>query len=139
MPIRYSSRIIPFALILPVACWAQGDATLKARDAAQQWLALTDAGQYGPSWDNAAEMFRTSVTKATWLSAMNAVRTPLGTLGNRKLKSATYTRSLPGAPDGAYVVIQFDTQFQNKASAVETITPVLEKDGSWRVTGYFIR
>jgi hypothetical protein len=55
------------------------------------------------------------------------------------LKSATYTKSLPGAPDGEYVVIQYDTGFEHKQSAVETVTPMLDKDGKWRVSGYFIR
>jgi hypothetical protein len=44
-----------------------------------------------------------------------------------------------GRSDGEYVVIQFDTQFENKAAAVETIAPMHEKDGSWRVSGYFIK
>ncbi len=47
--------------------------------------------------------------------------------------------SLPGAPDGNYVVIQFKTTFEHKAQAVETVTPMLENDGVWRVTGYFIK
>ena len=47
--------------------------------------------------------------------------------------------SLPGAPDGKYVVIQYDTVFENKSSAVETIIPMADPDGAWRVSGYFIR
>jgi len=35
-------------------------------------------------------------------------------------------------------VIMYDTQFENKKSAVETITPMLDKDGKWRVAGYLI-
>ncbi|MGA9534411.1 MAG: DUF4019 domain-containing protein [Desulfobacterales bacterium] len=27
----------------------------------------------------------------------------------------------------------------NKTSAVETITPMLDKDGQWRVSGYYIK
>jgi hypothetical protein len=46
---------------------------------------------------------------------------------------------LPGAPDGEYVVFQFDTQFEHKRAAVETVTPMRDPDGSWRVSGYFIR
>jgi hypothetical protein len=46
---------------------------------------------------------------------------------------------LPGAPEGRYVVIQYETVFENKASAVETITPMLDPDGAWRVSGYLIR
>jgi hypothetical protein len=36
------------------------------------------------------------------------------------------------------VVIQYDTSFANKKSAVETVTPLLDSDGQWRVSGYFI-
>ncbi|MDL1980609.1 MAG: DUF4019 domain-containing protein [Deltaproteobacteria bacterium] len=28
---------------------------------------------------------------------------------------------------------------QKKKSAIETVTPMMEKDGQWRVSGYFIR
>ena len=47
--------------------------------------------------------------------------------------------TLPGAPDGEYVVLQFDTSFEQKAAAVETVTTIREKDGTWHVGGYFIR
>jgi hypothetical protein len=67
------------------------------------------------------------------------VRSPLGKLVSRKVKSREYVEKVPGGPDGKYVVIQFDTVFQNKATAVETVTPMLDPDGAWRVSGYFIR
>ena len=57
----------------------------------------------------------------------------------RKLDSQKYMTSLPGAPDGEYVVIQYKTKFENKKSAVETITPMLDNDGKWRVSGYYIK
>lgn len=46
---------------------------------------------------------------------------------------------LSGAPDGRYVVIQYETAFERKKSAVETITPMVDPDGAWRVSGYYIR
>ncbi len=70
---------------------------------------------------------------------MMAVRSPLGRVVSRELISRTYTQSLPGAPDGEYVLIQFATSFENKKSAIETITPMLDDDGEWRVSGYFIK
>ncbi len=111
----------------------------QAQAAATSWLALTDTAKYGSSWDEAAALFKASVTKANWESALTGVRTPLGVVISRKVKSATFTRALPGAPDGEYVVIQFDTQFEKMATAVETVTPMHQKDGSWRVSGYFIK
>jgi len=46
---------------------------------------------------------------------------------------------MPGAPDGEYVVIQYETEFEKKASAVETVTPERDKNGTWRVSGYYIK
>jgi hypothetical protein len=45
----------------------------------------------------------------------------------------------PGAPDGKYVVIRYETSFRNKKAATETVTPMLDADGRWRVSGYFIK
>lgn len=70
---------------------------------------------------------------------MRASRDPLGKVLTRKLKSATYAKTLPGAPDGEYVVIQYESSFEHKQSAIETVTPMLDKDRSWRVSGYYIK
>lgn len=115
------------------------DAVAKAQVAARSWLALTDGGKYGESWDNASSLSKAAVTKADWEKAIRSGRAPLGAPKARKVKAATFTRTLPGAPDGEYVVIQFESQFENKAAAIETVTPMREKDGAWRVSGYYIK
>ncbi len=117
----------------------EAEAIAKAEAAAGQWLALTDSASYAASWEQAAGMFKAAVSKANWENALQGVRTPLGVVKSRRLKSAQFTKSLPGAPDGEYVVVQFETQFENKASAVETVTPQKDKDNSWRVSGYYIK
>ena len=66
-------------------------------------------------------------------------RGPLGPVLSREVASAEYTTKLPGAPDGEYVVIQYRTKFQNKADAIETVTPMRDQDGIFRVSGYYIR
>jgi hypothetical protein len=110
-----------------------------ATAAALQWLARVDAGAYPESWEESAAVFRAAVGRDQWVGMIASVRRPLGRLVSRTLKSAEPTTALPGAPDGKYVVIQFDTVYENKASAVETVTPMLDADGSWRVSGYYIR
>jgi len=110
-----------------------------AQKSAESWLALTDSGKYAESWQEASTTFQAAVTQDQWISALKSVRAPLGKVLSRKLKSAKYTTTLPGAPDGEYVVIQYDSSFENKNQAVETIVPLLDKDGKWRTSGYFIR
>jgi hypothetical protein len=110
-----------------------------AQGAAEAWLKLVDDGNYAASWEQAAKVFKGAVKQADWVQMAGGVRTPLGKLVSRKVKSREYTEKLPGAPDGKYVVIQYDTAFANKASAVETVVPMMDPDGAWRVSGYFIR
>ena len=107
--------------------------------AAEKWVALVDGGKYGESWKEAAAYFKNAVKQEQWEQAAQAVRKPLGKLVSRKVKATTYKTALPGAPDGEYVVIEFETSFENKKDAVETVTPMLDKDGQWRASGYFIK
>lgn len=110
-----------------------------AIEAAKSWLQLIDEGKYSESWAQAAEYFRNNVSEEQWARAVEPVRKPLGKVFSRELKNSTYTTQVPGAPDGKYVIIQFETSFENKRSTVETITPVLEPDGKWHVSGYYIK
>jgi hypothetical protein len=110
-----------------------------AEGAAMAWLALVDAGQFSQSWDRASVLFRDAVTKPEWQAALKGVRSPLGSIQVRNLKSAAFTRSLPGAPEADYVVIQYTSRFEKRPAATETVTPMREKDGTWKVSGYFIK
>ena len=114
-------------------------ASQEAVGAAEKWLAVIDGGNYSQTWKDASAFFQAAVTEQAWNTSMESFRKPLGDLVSRKLKSAQRATSLPGAPDGEYVVMQFDTSFAAKKTAVETVTFTHEKDGSWRASGYYIR
>jgi len=132
--------VVLVVAFLPCSAIADNSPQEKAAvSAAEKWLALIDAGNYGDSWQEAAELFRNAVTAAQWKQSLQGARKPLGKLISRKVKTATYRTSLPGAPDGKYVVIQFDTSFEKKNSARETVTPMMEQNGKWRVSGYYIK
>lgn len=118
---------------------AAEDSEEQAIKAAESWLVLVDRGEYDNSWKEAATLFRAAVTPEAWSRSLKAVREPLGALVVRNVASSRYATTLPGAPDGEYVIIQFSTRFANKQSAIETVTPMKEPDGAWRVSGYFIR
>ena len=111
----------------------------QAQRAAEAWLDLVDEAKYAESWDEAAGFFNERVKKAQWEALVRKVREPFGGLQSRSLLAAQVTRELPGAPDGEYVVIQFRASFANKKNAVETVTPMRDSDGVWRVSGYQVR
>jgi hypothetical protein len=131
-----------FAMLFLSLCTlavAQENEKKAADAAAQSWLALVDKGDFGASWESAATPFKSALSRTDWEKSLSGSRGQFGKLLSRKLKEATYATSLPGAPDGKYVVIQYETSFQNKKSAIETVTPMVDKDGQWRVSGYYIR
>ena len=107
--------------------------------AAEKWLALINGGDVGESWNQAASVFKNAVTSEQWRMSLEAAHLPLGKIVSRKLKSKQYAETLPGAPDGEYVVIEYETTFENKKNAVETIVPMKDTDGEWRISGYFVK
>ncbi len=128
-------------LMIPVFCF-QAAEPAKEKEAvasAEKWLSLVDEGKYTESWEEASGYLKKAVSAEQWIEAAETFRKPLGKLISRKVKTTTYATSLPGAPAGEYVVIEFETSFENKKTAVETVTPVLDEDGSWRVSGYYIK
>jgi hypothetical protein len=111
----------------------------RAVASARNWLKIADSGKYGEAWDKASAYLKGAVSRENFTASLEGVIKPLGRVLKRSLLSATYTKTLPGAPDSEYVVIQFKTEFENKEEAVETVTPKKEKDGRWKVSGYFIK
>jgi hypothetical protein len=117
----------------------KSDAEKAAVESATRWIALLDEGNLPASWEESAQHLKSAVSKAHWTKNLRS-RVALGPLKSRKLLSASYAKAaLPGAPEGEFVVIHFESSFEHKALAVEMVTPILEKDGNWRVSGYSMR
>ncbi len=120
----------------------------RAQAAGESWLGLVDAGDYAGSWNQAAKALKGAVSQADWVQASSGVRTPLGKLVSRKLKSREYTEKAPSTRlvggkvytwgQGKYVVLQYEAAFATRPSAVETVTMMSDSDGVWRVSGYSI-
>lgn len=114
------------------------EAEAKALEAAVAWLLLIDGEMYMESWAEASQSFRKVIQRGKWIQTMQSVRKPFGKKISRVLESKRYQTSLKGAPDGEYVIIYFQSSFDNRESAPESVTCKLDKDGQWRVAGYFM-
>src|SRR4051812_48828122 len=84
-------------------------ATKVAQSAAARWLALVDSGRYAASWDSAGVGLQTAISKAEWNAAAIAARSQVDPLGQRRLTTVQYSRELPDAPPGEYVMLQYST------------------------------
>jgi opacity protein-like surface antigen len=107
--------------------------------AARAWLSIVDAGKFGESWDRSATTFQKGIAKANWEQAVGNVRVPIGALRSRILMKGADAPKLVKLAAGHAVVIQFISAFEKLAPAIETVTPFREQDGSWRVSGYYIK
>ncbi|MEE2000757.1 TonB family protein [Alkalimonas sp. MEB108] len=111
---------------------------IEAQAIARHWLQLLDQGQYEASWQQAGTMVQQQVTAEQWQQALQAARQPLGALMSRTLHSQQAHGSLPGAPDGRYLILTLQSQFEHKQEAIETLT-LKYHQGKWQPVGYFIR
>lgn len=114
---------------------AQEFKEIAARLAAERWLAVIDAGEYGKAWDQTAKVFRERVTREQWVEGIPKTRAALGTLKTRRAEIASYKTAVPGMPTGEYVTVRFASAFEKRDEAQELVTLVYE-DGAWRPLGY---
>jgi hypothetical protein len=137
----YSIWVIVFLLISLPAAFAneQSEKENEAIKSAEAFLSLVDSGEYEKSWDEASLFFKSQTTQKQWTEKLSALRPFFGSTIHRTVKHTKYLISVPGAPDGEYVIVVFQSSFEKKKSASETVTPMLDKDGKWRITGYFIK
>ena len=106
---------------------------------ASAWFALVDAGKSDASWGSAGALFRNALDPALWAAQLRAAREPLGPVTSRALAVEQRVSTLPGIPEGAYIVRQYHSVYDGSRAVVETLTMQREADGVWRVVGYFIR
>lgn len=103
------------------------------------WLKLVDQDRLEEAWDDVAGYMQKAVSRQQFAMSIEMMRQTLGKVTARKLQSAQFTQTIPSAPDGQYVVVRYESVLEKKRSAIETIIPMLDEDGTWRVSGYDVR
>ncbi|MBU1630925.1 MAG: DUF4019 domain-containing protein, partial [Candidatus Omnitrophica bacterium] len=109
-----------------------------ASQVALEWLKLIDNGDYPESWEKTAEYFKAAIDKEQWNKSLLKERALLGKVISRKIKSKEY-EFLKDMFYGEYIIIEFDTSFENKANVIEVTMLMLNENGSWQVCGYYIK
>jgi FKBP-type peptidyl-prolyl cis-trans isomerase len=116
------------------------EAVEAAKQEAQEWLDLFDARELKATWEEASSYFKSQISAEQWVARIRQTREQqpvLDSLRSRSLVTARYTTSLPKAPDGEYVVVQYEGTYADESWA-ETVTLKKDPDG-WRVAGYFMK
>ncbi len=108
-----------------------------ARKAAEKWLALIDQGKYKDAYKQSSQHMRAQATVDEWEPQISAMREGAGAMQSRNFTSAKATKSMAGAPDGDYMVLEYGSAFAKKTKAVETVM-VSREGGAWKAAGYYI-
>ena len=127
--------LVDFLFFLRIGRAASGDepANSVPLTAIKAWLALMDDGEFGQSWETATPYFQRAMAKAEWISRLQKVRHPLGSVRSRKFASGKYTAL------GHWFIAKYETSFDGLLAATETVTFAKQAGGEWLAVGYLIR
>jgi hypothetical protein len=109
------------------------------QSAASSWLGLWGSTKCRESYLGLSSITRSDNTEESWTGYCKDVNKTLGANRSRTLIAAAFTSSLPGKTERPVAVLAYHSDFPGRASVVEIIGLILEKDGSWVVTNYLPR
>ena len=95
-----------------------------------------DQGRYAQSWEKSDPLFQNTITQSEWEKALNLARKNKGATKSRKIIAQDPAWNPNGLPEGAYMVIQYETSFTNDPNSNEMVTLRLGSDGKWRPLTY---
>jgi hypothetical protein len=118
-------RVLPLTLILLVWLTLPAGATLlsqsQAESRARSFLMQLDQGLQDESWQSMSSLFQAFNDQARWKTRQQVIRASYGSLISRSLKTVSYRTTFNQSPDGEYIIILFQSSYQNKANARETV------------------
>lgn len=109
----------------------------KARVAAMEFLHMVDAEKYAESWQAAADLMKEKVTKQEWIEKLTKARVLVGALVERSEEDASYSTTAKDSPDGEYIALTYNSNYQRVGKVSEYVTVMFE-NGHWKVAGYFV-
>ncbi len=102
---------------------------------AEKWLEYADSRSWERAWAASSDFYRKEMPASHMGNLMYQHRKPFGALKNRKVKNVTYKYLKEGTLPGEYLVVEFDSEFENQ-KVVEAVITYKEKDNLWRASGY---
>jgi hypothetical protein len=111
---------------------------MAAQRQALGFLGYLDQGRFADSYAYTGMLIRTQLDRDAFSAQIQKTRVGTGALQSRELIDSAYSTTVPGAPEGQYVILHYHASFANRPDAVETVTLTFAK-GYWRVVGYYIK
>ncbi len=110
----------------------------QAEPIGMEFLMLVDGGKYAESWQSSARLMQETIAQNDWVEKLGKARNLSGELVQRVRKSASYSTEAMDSPEGEYIMLIYESDFQKVGQVSEYVTVMLEGD-EWKVAGYFIQ
>jgi TonB family protein len=109
-----------------------------AREAAESWLRLLEAGRCSDSWAQAASVLKERYTEESWKKRLGVTGQAgcLCPIKFRELVSIESVKSLPRNHEREGVLLSYKASFDYNVSALQKLELVLDEDRVWRVANY---
>ena len=138
-------RIIEYVLISVFcvsAAWAfdlPGPAEELLLEDAENFLTQLDQKAFSSAWQQTSPLFRMLNDEAGWKHTQQVLRQAYGPLKSRRFLRLSYRATYAHSPDGSYVIIQYQSQFENKVEATETVVLSCQTDSGCDIREYVLR
>ena len=109
---------------------------IESSQVAKNYVVGLDNKQYAESWTKGDQLFQHTITQQEWEKALSDNRTKLGKVNSRTLKRQIPAWDPKGLPKGVYMVVEYNTSFENAPNSGELLTLRLGTDDKWRVLTY---
>lgn len=129
----------------PQAAAAAADTSPEALlTAAGRVLALLDAGNYAPLWQDMPPVLQSRFTRDKFIADMASTRQAVGALRQRTWSSVNRLRyaapaTPQGVPAGLYANVELSSTAADGRVLIERVSFRVENDGGFRFTGYLPR
>lgn len=106
-----------------------------AQAAAETWLELIDAEDYGKSWDAAGSLLQTRIAREEWVKKVMDLKDRVQQLSDRGLEVREYRDSISHAPrEGPFVLLKYHSSYDT--GRYEELLLTYREQNEWTVGGY---
>lgn len=107
--------------------------------AAQAWLELMDARQYGAAFTATTSDFKDLFAESDWIASVEQIRAKIGQQQGRTLQFVDSADRLPGTEiEGEFAIVQFRVYFAYTEKALKEVVTMEAIDNKWVPNGYYL-
>ena len=107
-----------------------------ANNVALSWLNNVNHNQYENAYTLLSKEVKATVEKKRWIALINELMLEFGKLEIRTVKQKHFQSQMEGMEDGFYVVIEYDSQYENTKDHTEHLLLKQNDKAKWEIANY---